>query len=178
MRRGLMAEFQGPDALAAAIRALRDEGYRRLDAYLPLPHRAVEEALALPKSPLAWFVLGGGLLGATVAYVGMWWTNAVDYPLNIGSRPAHAMPAFIPITFELTVLFAGLAAFFGWAWLCRLPRLWHPVFEIEGFERASIDGYFLAVDARDPRYAADVSMRRLTALGARRVLRVGEEAPA
>jgi hypothetical protein len=169
-----MAEFSNPEALVAAIRALRADGYRRLDAYLPLPDRAVEEALALPKSPLAWFVLGGGLLGAAIAYLGMWWTNAVDYPLNVGSRPAHAMPAFVPITFELTVLFAGLAAFFGWAWLCRLPRLWHPVFEVEGFERASVDGYFLAVDARDAHFVADVSMRRLAGLGALRVLRVGD----
>ena len=73
-----------------------------------------------------------------------------------------------------TVLFAGLAAVFGWAWLCRLPRLWHPVFEVEGFERASIDRYFLAVDARDAHYVADVSMRRLAELGALRVQRVGD----
>jgi hypothetical protein len=170
-----MAEFESQSALLAAIVSLRDEGYRRLEAFTPVASRAVEDALGYPKTPLQRITLLGGLTGAAAAYLALWGTNAILYPLNIGSHPAHAAPAFIPITFETTVLLAGVGTFLGWAWLCRLPRLWHPVFEFKGFERASVDRWFLAVDSRDSHYVHDETLRRLSELGAHRVGPLGED---
>ncbi|MCB9537358.1 MAG: DUF3341 domain-containing protein [Myxococcales bacterium] len=172
MRSGLLARFAGPDALAAALTALRDEGYARLDAYTPCPDEAVDAALGGPPSPLARFVLAGGLSGAGLAYLVLWWTQAVDYPLNIGGRPAHAPLAYVPLVFEGAVLCASLTAFVGFLLLCGLPRLWHPLFEVSLFERASIDGWLLAVDDRDPRFDDEQTTARLQALGAEAVVEV------
>ncbi len=147
MQRVLLGEFDSSDVCARAITALRARGYSNLDAYMPYAARNIEEALALPKSPLPKWVLLFGLIGAGVAYLILWWTQNVDFPLDVGGHPTNAVPAYVGITFETTVLFAAGAAFFGVLRFCRLPRLWHPSFEVEGFERASVDRFFVVVDA-------------------------------
>jgi hypothetical protein len=164
----LLCEFDSADTCAAAITALRKDGHRPLDAYMPYPAKNVEEALELAPSPLPRWVLLFGLVGATVAYLVLWWTQNVDYPLDVGGRPTHAVPAYIGITFETTVLFASAAAFFGMLRLCRLPRLWHAVFEIEGFDRASVDRFFVVLESANDgeRELSDT----VEALGALRVL--------
>ncbi len=175
MRAGLMAEFAGPRELVAAVRALREGGYTELDAYTPYPVHGIEAAMGLRRTRLPWFVLAGGLTGAAFAYLFQLWIQ-YDYPIDLGGRPLHAAPAFIPITFETGVLFAALTTFFGLLAFARLPRLWHPVFEVEGFERASIDRFWLAVPAHDHELerVREQIANQLKGLGALRVIWVGD----
>lgn len=168
----LLAEFDSPNGCARAVRNLREHGSWKLNAYMPYPAREVEEALELPASPLPKWVLLFGLLGAATAYLILYFTQNVSYPLDVGGRPTHAVPAYVPITFETTVLFACGAAFFGLLTLCRLPRLWHPVFEVEGFSRASVDRFFLAIDVGEGTSRETTVQDRLLGLGALRVTRV------
>jgi hypothetical protein len=146
----VMAEFGSAPALLDGIRALRAEGVTRLDAHTPYEVHGLQELLGVPRSRLTWIALAAGLVFGGGAYVLQWWINVVDYPLNIGGRPYHSAPAFIPITFEMAVLFASAAALISALVLGGLPRLWHPVFEIDGFERASIDRFWLEAGAGEP----------------------------
>jgi hypothetical protein len=116
-----------------------------------------------------------GLLGGIASYVIQWYANAYAYPLDIGGRPAHAVPAFIIPTFEGTVLCAAIAAFIGFFVVTRLPQPWHPMFEIDGFERATVDRYWLAVDASDRRGAPDLTLRELRSLSPLRIVRLEAE---
>ncbi|MEO8494576.1 MAG: DUF3341 domain-containing protein, partial [Planctomycetota bacterium] len=120
----------------------------------------------LKRSPMPWIILAGGMLGGTAVYALEVWINLVAYPLNIGGRPLHSWPSFIPATFEGTVLIASVFAIVGVILLCGLPRLHHPVFEIEAFKRASTDGFFLAVKADDVQFDAGALRERLTEIGA------------
>ena len=171
MDEGLLAEFETPEALVAAARRVRDFGCTRIDAFTPYPVTDLDEVLGLPRSPIPAWVFGAGLFGGCMAYLIQWWVSAVDYPLNVGARPLHSGPAFIPITFETIVLFASLTAFMAVLVAAGLPRLWHPVFEIDGFERVTIDRYWLGIDARDPRIADQGLHDELNAAGATRIVR-------
>lgn len=152
--RGLLAEYEDEETLVAALRILRAAGYRKLDAMTPYPSERVCEALALPRSKIPWITGAFGLTGAATGYLVQWWTQVIDDPLNVGGHAPHAWPAYIPITFETGVLFAGVATFFAFFVICGLPRLWHPLFEIEGVERASVDRYFLVIEEDDPELSA------------------------
>jgi len=167
----LLAEFEEPEALVEAIHLLREAGLRELESFTPYPIRDVQEALDLPRSRIPLYCLAAGLAAGAYAYLIQWWMNGFDYPLNVGGRPLDSAPAFIPSTFEGTVLGASLAAFFGVLAFAGLPRLWHPVFEVEGFERASIDRFFLRVGCDQERF--DVH-RVLPLLREARALRVVE----
>jgi len=169
-RSSLFAEFGSADALERAVDHLRALGYTELEAYTPFPLRHLDQRLGLRRSKVPLFVLAAGLTGAGVGYLVQWWCTAVDFPLDVGGRPLHSAPAFIPITFESAVLFASLTAFVAVLALARLPRLWHPVFEIDGFERASIDRFWLedAREAGDERAATTIT-KELLSLGALRV---------
>ncbi len=173
MNRGLAAEFAIGSQLLRAISELRRNGYRQLDAFVPYSLDGLEAALGLSRSQIGRFVFLAGLLGAATAYLIQWGTSALDYPLNVGGRPAHAAPAFVPIAFETLVLFAGLAACIGLLLTARLPRLFHPLDSVPGFERATLDRFFLAVDARDPLFSAHTG-ELLVGLGAVRVSPFGE----
>ncbi|WP_437475684.1 DUF3341 domain-containing protein [Sorangium sp. So ce1014] len=175
MRRGLLAEFETPEAMLRAITELRSRGYRRLDAFTPYPVHGVDEALGLRRSPLNWIVLPFALAGAAGGYLVQWYNNAYDYPLNVGGRPQHAAPAFVPITFEMTVLASALAGFVALLVLMRLPELWSPIFDVPGFERATIDRFWIGIDARDPALISPLAERDLTDLGALAVAWAGEE---
>jgi hypothetical protein len=165
-----MAEFRSPEALTNAVRTLRREGYARIETYSPVP---IDAGIPRGYSWLPVAVFAAGLLGGIASYAIQWYANAYAYPLDIGGRPSHAVPAFIIPTFEGTVLCAALAAFIGFFVVTRLPQPWHPVFEIEGFERATVDRYWLAVDAADRRGAPDLSLRELQALSPLRIVRLG-----
>lgn len=153
MGAGLIAEFAESRQLVQAIRTLRGQGLLHLEAYTPYPIDDVEEALAEPRTitiPIASIASAFG--GAALTYLLLWWINVVDLPYDVGGRPLHSAPAFVPVTWEMFVLFGGTAAFVAFLWSCGLPRPWHPVFEVEGFQRASDDRFFLAVAAHDALY--------------------------
>ena len=149
---GLMAEFETPTALVEAATKARLAGYRKLDAYSPIPIEELNEALALKRTRLPMLVLAGGILGGIGGYSLEYWTQAIAYPLNIGGRPLHSWPHFIPVTFETTVLGAALCAFVGMWALNGLPQPYHPVFNVPAFARASRDRFFLCIEADDPRF--------------------------
>jgi hypothetical protein len=173
MRDGLLASFGDPEALMAATKALRQAGYRKLDAFTPFPMPELEEVLELPKSPVFFITLLGGMFGAGFGYFFQYYSRVIAYPLDVGGRPLHPWPTFIPITFEMTVLFAGLCAFFScWA-LCGLPRLYRPLFEIERFRAATVDRFFLAVDASDPLFDVERTADALRSAGAETIDGVG-----
>lgn len=154
MRRGLLAEYDSAADLLAALRRLRELGYRKLDAFTPYPVKGVSELIGLRRSIVPKIVLGMALCGGAGAYGLQWWMNAYDYPIDVGGRPPHSALAFVPITFEMTVLAAGLTAFITVFVLARLTTLDHPIFDVPGFERASIDRFWLGIDAGDEKFGA------------------------
>lgn len=166
------AEFPSERHFAGALALLREQGYTRIETYTPYPVPRAEAALPSTPSVLPPIVFIAGLCGALVGYWIQWYANAVSYPLNVGGRPAHAVPAFVIPTFEATILAASLAAFVGLFAILRLPRPWHPIFEVDGFERATIDRFWIAIDATDPRADAELTPRALEALRPHRVVRV------
>ncbi len=170
MRDGVVAEFEAPEGLERAFVRLQALGYTRLRSWTPYPVRGV--VTRLPESPVPWIMLAAGLTGAALGYLVEWWCNAHDYRLNVGGRPYNSIPAYIPIAFESGVLAACVAGFCAILGLSGLPRLYHPMFEVEGFERASVDRFWIGVDARDPRF--DDRVREvLEASGALRCQRIG-----
>ncbi len=166
---GLMAEFENPETLLAAAQRASAEGYRRMDAYTPLPVEGLAEALGFHETRVPLIVLIGGLLGGLTGFALQYWIAAIDYPINVGGRPLNSWPAFIPVTFELTILFAALFAVFGLLALCGLPMPYHPVFNVPRFELASRNRFFLCIEARDPRFDRETTRRFLEALGPRGV---------
>jgi hypothetical protein len=171
LRSGLLAEFDSPEALVRAYERLILAGFTRLSSFTPYPVRGL--VTKLPESKVPWIMLGAGLLGGGFGYLLQWWCNVRAYLINVGGRPLHSAPAFIPITFESAVLAAALAGFFVLLFFCGLPRLYHPVFTVDGFERASVDRFWLGVDGDDPRYS-DALAEDLAALGALRTVRLGD----
>ncbi|MEP6940851.1 MAG: DUF3341 domain-containing protein [Rudaea sp.] len=171
----LMAEFDSGPALLGGLRALRACGLSRFDAFTPYEITGLQEALGVRRSRLTWIALAAGLVGGGGAYFLQWWINVVDYPLNIGGRPYHSAPAFIPITFEMAILFASAAALISALVLGGLPRLWHPVFEVDGFDRATIDRFWLAVGVGDSALDRARNTAALEAAGALRVVWLGGE---
>jgi len=145
---GVVGEFGTPEELFAAIRRLRElvDDPWRIEAYSPFELPEVDRILGLRRSIVPTFVLFGGIAGATTSWVLQWLITAIDYPLNVGNRPVNPLPAYIPLIFELGVLGAGIAAFLALLGLCGLPMPWHPLFEVDGFERASRDRYFVLVN--------------------------------
>jgi hypothetical protein len=169
MRSGLAAEFVSAEAIVAAAQALWDEGYRRLDAFSPHPVEALEVRLYLGRSRLNWAVFPLGMAGAAFALWLQWYCNAWSYPLNVGGRPPFGWITDIPITFETGILATATGAFVALFWTLGLPRLVHPLFELDGFERASIDRFWLAVDEHDELLDRQRTPAELLRLGAVRV---------
>ena len=148
---GLLAEFSTPEELMRAAEEAYGAGFRNMDGYAPFPVEGLPEALG-KKNRLPLLVLIAGIVGGVGAYFMQWYANAISYPINIGGRPIHSWPAFIPITFELTVLCAGLTAFFASFALNGLPRPHHPLFSIPEFDRASQNRFFLCIEAKDQKF--------------------------
>lgn len=146
---GIMAEFTTPEQLLAATRAAYNAGYRKLDAYSPYAVEGLAEAIGFKKTRVPLITLIGGIVGGITGYGMQWYSAVIDYPLNVGGRPLHGWPAFIPITFEVTVLFAALGAFVGMLAINRLPQLYHPVFNAPDFKLASQTRFFLCIEATD-----------------------------
>jgi hypothetical protein len=156
---GLMAEFADPEALLAAARRAYAEGYRRMDAYSPFPVDGLADAIGFQRNLLPPIVLIGGILGAAGGFFLQYWISVIDYPLNIGGRPLNSWPSFVPVTFELTILLAALCAVLGLLALNGLPMPYHPVFNVERFELASRNRFFLCIEAQDPKFDRDATRR-------------------
>ena len=149
--RGIIACYASSEQFLSVMHRARSAGYTRVEAYTPFPVDGLDEALPRASTPIGWIVLAAGIFGACGAYGLQYWATH-NYPLNVGGRPLHSWPAFIPVTFELTVLSAAVIGVLALAWLCRLPRLHHPVFAVPGFERASQDRLFVFIRDDDPRF--------------------------
>jgi hypothetical protein len=164
-----MAEFEDPSALVAAARQAHREGYRRMEGYSPFPIEELHEALGLHHTRLPLVVLVGGLFGCIGGYSLQYWTSAIAYPLNVGGKPFHSWPAFIPVTFECTILAAALSAVLGMLALNGLPMPYHPVFNVPRFALASRNRFFLCIEARDPKFDLENTRRFLETLNPREV---------
>lgn len=160
----LMAEFSSPRTLRRAIRRTRESGYKEIEAYTPYPMEEITEALGHHRSKLPLIVLIGGIIGAISGFGFQYWVSVIAYPLNIGGRPLNSWPAFVPVTFETTILFAATAAVLGMLALNGLPMPYHPVFNVKRFKLASRDRYFLAIAASDPLFEPDETRRFLEGL--------------
>jgi len=169
---GLMAEFESPTDVVEAARATYDAGYRRINAYSPYPIEELAEAIGFHKTRLPIIVLIGGIIGGLVGYGLQYYVAVIDYPINVGGRPLHSWPSFIPITFEMTILFAAFSAVFGMLALNKLPQPYHPVFNAERFALASRDRFFLVIEARDPKFDHDKARQFLLSLSPKEVVDV------
>src|SRR5262245_26195206 len=171
---GLMAEFEEPTALVAATAQARREGYAQMDAYSPFPIEELHEALGAHHTRLPLIVLIGGLIGCIGGYSLQYWVSTLAYPINVGGKPLHSWPAFIPITFECTILVAALSSVLGMLALNGLPMPYHPVFNVSRFALASRNRFFLCIESRDPKFDPDTTSMFLHTLGAREVSTVAD----
>lgn len=161
---GLLAEFESPENLLAAVKSAHAEGYRRMDAFTPLPVEGLSEALGFHRTQVPSLVLIGGIVGCLGGFLLQYWVSVIDYPINVGGRPLNSWPAFIPVTFELTILIAALTAVLGMLALNGLPMPYHPLFNVDRFELASQNRFFLCIEARDPKFDREATRQFLERL--------------
>jgi hypothetical protein len=161
---GLLAEFRNEDALRAAAHAAREHGYTRAEAYSPFPIEGLEEVVGLERNWVAPICLLGGILGGAGTYFLQYYSAVINYPINVGGRPLNSWPSFIPPTFELTILGAAIAALVTMLVQSGLPRLHHPLFDVEEFESASRNRFFLCLPAADPVFAPGPARELLESL--------------
>lgn len=166
---GVMAEFDTPEALREASERAYAAGYRKMDAYAPMPVEGLAEAIGYKKNYVALAVLIGGICGASGGYGLLCWITIIAYPHNVGGRPLHSWPSYIPITFECMILLAALTALVSMLAMNGLPKPYHPVFNVPAFDRASVDKFFLCIESRDPKFRADDVLEFLRDTGAREV---------
>jgi hypothetical protein len=166
---GIMGEFNNPSDLVAAARRTYEAGYRRINGYSPYPIEELSEAIGFTRTSLPLIVLIGGILGGLGGFFMQYWMEVIDYPLNVGGKPYNSWPAFIPITFECTVLVAAFAAVLGMLVLNKLPQPYHPVFNAPNFALATRDRFFLVIEANDPRFSHDETTQFLNTVGAKNV---------
>ena len=171
---GLMAEFEDPTSLVTATERAHHEGYRHMDAYSPYPIEELHDALGARHTKLPLIVLIGGLVGCLGGYALQYWSSVIAYPLNIGGKPLHSWPAFIPVTFECTILAAALSCVLGMLALNGLPMPYHPVFNLARFALASRNRFFLCIEATDPKFDLEATRRFLESLEPREVSTVAD----
>lgn len=173
---GVVAEFASEHDLLHAVERTREAGYRRIEAYTPFPVEGLSEALGLKRNNVPLLTLTGGLIGGLSGFGFQWWASAISFAENIGGRSLDSWPAFIPVTFELTVLGAALFAVFGMLALNRLPQPHHPLFNVHRFAKhATSDRFFLCIEARDPKFNLTDSAKFLHELHAQHVNEVADD---
>lgn len=169
---GVIAEFNDPQSLLDGANAARQHGYTDIDAFSPIPIHGMAEAIGFHKSRLSLVVLIMGILGGAGGFFMCWYANVVSYPWNVGGRPMNSWPAWIPITFECTILVAAFGAVFGMLALNGLPMPYHPVFNVPRFDQATRDKFFLVIQARDPKFRLDEVREFLDTLNPREIVDV------
>lgn len=163
---GILAEFRNPKELVDAAETVKESGYSDFDTYAPFPIHGMEKAMGLKESPLGWIVFAGGLAGCVGALALMIWVMGYEYPMNISGKPYINLPVYVPITFELTVLLSAFAATFGMFALNKLPKLHNPLFNVERFEKASDNGFFICIEASDSLFSEESVQKLFTDSGA------------
>jgi hypothetical protein len=169
---GVIAEFPDAQSLLDAANAARDKGYKEMDAFSPFPIHGLAEAVGFSKTRLPLIVLIMGILGGLGGFFMCWYANVIHYPINIGGKPYNSWPAWIPITFECTILLAAFGAVFGMLALNGLPMPYHPVFNVRRFDQASRDKFFLVIQARDPKFKVEEVRDFFDALNPREIVDV------
>jgi len=157
----LLAQYDTPAEVLHAAETLRDAGYKSFEAHSPFPVHGMDTAMGLPDSKLGWIVLLCGLTGVSSAWLLMYWTNGIDYPLIVGGKPPGALPSMVPIMFELTVLLSAFGAVFGMFGLNRLPQHHDPIFYSDRFAAFSNDKFFISVESVDPKFNVDTTCKLL-----------------
>lgn len=169
---GLIAEFEDAHEIVHAANEVYEEGYRKMDAYTPLPVEGLPESLGFKDMYVPSMMLVAGIGGGLLAFFGLYFLLRYDYPMNIGGRPGFPWPMYLPITFELTVLLSALTGIFGMFAINGLPQPYHPVFDAPNFDRATSDRFFLCIEAKDPQFDLEETRRFLEGLGATHVSEV------
>jgi hypothetical protein len=169
---GLLAEFDGPEPLVTAARRVHAEGYRRVDAFTPFPLEELDEALEIRRTRLPWVFFLAGAMGAVGGFFMQWFATVIHYPFNVGGRPLNSWPVYIPVTFELTVLLAGLIGVIAMFARNGLPMFHHPLFGVRRFARATQDCFFLVIEANDPEFKPETTAELLRSLDPMRVIEV------
>jgi hypothetical protein len=172
---GMMAEFETPEELLEATRRVRSEGYTVMDAFSPSPIEGLADEIGFHRTGVTQICLLGGIIGGISGYCLQWYCDAISYPVNVAGRPFNDLPAFIPVTYECTILFAGLSAAIGMLFLNGFPQPYHPVFNVERFQKhASSDRFFIVIERRDPKYNPSATRKFLESLKASGVYEVEE----
>ena len=170
---GLLAKFDTPEALLFATNRIYEAGYRKFDTYSPYPVEGLAHAMRLRSSPLPYVVLVGGILGALIGFGMQWYATVFGNPWNIGGRPLNSWPAYVPIAFETTILFAAFAGVIGLFIFTRLPQPYHPVFNSEDFtDHGSQDSFYLGIEASDQKFDVDNTRKYLKELGSIQVTEI------
>ena len=162
---GVLARFDGPSALIEAAKKVREAGYTKFDCHSPFPIHGMDAAMGLARSPLGWLVGLAAIIGTSGALALQWWTSAVDYKLVISGKPFFSYQAYVPVTFALGVLLAAFAALIGMLAINGLPRFHHPVFYSDRFTKATDDGFFVSIEADDPKFSPEQSKAFLESIG-------------
>lgn len=162
---GVLAEYENPDALLAAAAGVRDAGYSKWDAHSPFPIHGLSKAMGLKASKLQYVTIAAAATGAAAGISMQYWMNSIDYKYMLGGKPLFSVPAYIPVTFELTILFGALGVFAGLLAFTGLPKFYHAVFASRRFRRASSDGFFISVESGDPKFDAENTAALLASLG-------------
>jgi hypothetical protein len=171
---GLLAEYESAAAIFKACEKVRDAGYKRWDSHTPFPVHNLDKAMGLKPSVLPWIVFACGMTGAACGILLQWWTSTIAYPLVIAGKPLFSFQAYVPVTFELGILFSAFGAVFGMLGLNKLPQFYHPLFNIARFARATDDRFFIAIEASDPKYDPEKTRKLLEETGSVKVEEVDD----
>ncbi len=170
----ILAEFPDETVLLHAARHVSASGFQRFDTFSPYPIHGMEKAMNIPASSIGWIVACGGAIGLSCAFALQTWISTAAYPMNIGGKPFFSYPVFVPICFEVMVLFSAFSAVFGMLYLNKLPRFHHPLFESARFSTVTSHGFFLAIEAGDPKFDNDRVIAMLAKIGGQHIEHIYE----